>query len=52
MIKPDFDKLWLEFPDHIKYKSMKDLFSALGGAAEKIYIPLALVRTGILVQVD
>jgi hypothetical protein len=35
MIKPHFDKLWLEFPDHASYPSLKDLYSALGGAAEK-----------------
>lgn len=35
MIKPDFQKLWLAFPDHMQYKNMKDLYTALGGAAEK-----------------
>ena len=35
MIKPNFQKLWLEFPDHTKYPSMKDLYTALGGVAEK-----------------
>lgn len=35
MIKPDFQKLWLGFPDHTKYKSLQDLYTALGGAAEK-----------------
>ena len=35
MNKPSFHKLWLVFPDHTKYQSMKDLYSALGGAAEK-----------------
>lgn len=35
MIKPKFHRLWLEFPDHVKYKTMKDLYTALGGAAEK-----------------
>lgn len=35
MIKPNFHRLWLEFPDHTKYQTLKDLYSALGGAAEK-----------------
>lgn len=35
MIKPTFHKLWLEFPDHTKYPTLKDLYTALGGAAEK-----------------
>ena len=33
-MKPDFHRLWIEFPDHIKYPTMKDLYTALGGAAE------------------
>ncbi len=40
MLKPNFHRLWLEFPDHSKYSSLKDLYTALGGAAEKnIYAP-------------
>jgi hypothetical protein len=35
VIKPNFQRLWLEFPDHIQYQSLKDLYTALGGAAEK-----------------
>ncbi|NHZ43583.1 T6SS effector amidase Tae4 family protein [Massilia aquatica] len=35
MIKPNFQRLWLEFPDHVQYKTMKDLYTMLGGAAEK-----------------
>ena len=35
MLKPNFSKLWLAFPDHSKYPSMKDLYTALGGAAAK-----------------
>lgn len=35
MIKPTLHKLWLEFPDHTKYPTLKDLYTALGGAAEK-----------------
>lgn len=35
MLKPNFHRLWLEFPDHSKYPSLKDLYTALGGAAEK-----------------
>jgi len=40
MSKPDFQKLWREFPDHATYPTLKDLYTALGGAAEKnIYAP-------------
>jgi len=35
MIKPNFHRLWLAFPDHTTYQSLKDLYTALGGAAEK-----------------
>ncbi len=35
MIKPNFQRLWLAFPDHVKYRTMKDLYTALGGAAQK-----------------
>ncbi len=35
MIKPNFHSLWFSFPDHIKYPNLKDLYTALGGAAEK-----------------
>lgn len=35
MIKPNFHRMWLAFPDHTKYRSLKDLYKALGGAAEK-----------------
>ncbi len=35
MQKPDFHKLWQNFPDHKKYRSMKDLYTAIGGAAAK-----------------
>jgi hypothetical protein len=35
MNKPNFRRLWLSFPDHRKYPSLKDLYTALGGAAEK-----------------
>lgn len=35
MAKPSFQKLWSEFPDHAKYRSLKDLYTALGGAAQK-----------------
>jgi hypothetical protein len=35
MIKPDFRRLWSAFPDHATYRTMKDLYTALGGAAEK-----------------
>jgi hypothetical protein len=33
MIKPNFQRLWFEFPDHTKYRSLKDLYTALGGSA-------------------
>jgi len=40
MINPDFRKMWREFPDHTKYPSLKDLYTLLGGAAERnIYSP-------------
>jgi hypothetical protein len=40
MTKPNFNKLWSSFPDHIKYPTLKDLYTALGGAAEKnIHLP-------------
>lgn len=40
MIKPNFQKLWLAFPTHAKYQTMKDLYTALGGAAQKnIHLP-------------
>ena len=35
MIKPNLQKLWLAFPDHSKYRTLKDLYAALGGVAEK-----------------
>ena len=35
MIKPNFNQLWLAFPDHTQFQSMKDLYTALGGAAKK-----------------
>lgn len=40
MIKPNFQRLWDAFPDHIKYKNMEELYTYLGGAAEKnIHLP-------------
>lgn len=35
MIKPNFQRLWFAFPDHTKYRSLKDLYTALGGTADK-----------------
>ncbi len=35
MTKPNFQGLWHAFPDHAKYRSLKDLYTVLGGAAEK-----------------
>lgn len=34
-MKPTFAKLWSNFPDHIQYPTMKDLYTMLGGAAAK-----------------
>jgi hypothetical protein len=40
MTKPDFHKLWLEFPDHTRYPTLENLYTALGGAAKKnIHLP-------------
>lgn len=40
MAKPSFDALWLNFPDHAKYPTLKDLFSMIGGQLERnIYEP-------------
>ncbi|NHZ92273.1 hypothetical protein F2P45_25185 [Massilia sp. CCM 8733] len=46
MIKPNFQRLWLEFPDHVQYKTMKDLYTMLGGAAEKNIYSLGFGPTG------
>lgn len=35
MSKPNFMRIWNEFPDHIKYPTMKDLFTWQGGQAER-----------------
>ena len=35
MMKPSFHKLWSEFPDHSQFPTLKDLYTALGGAAAK-----------------
>lgn len=35
MIKPRFPNLWQEFPPHTQHATLKDLFTALGGAAAK-----------------
>lgn len=51
MIKPNFQKLWLGFPDHAKYQTLKDLYTALGGAAQKISIYLASAQMEILARV-
>jgi len=34
-LKPKFDKLWTNFPDHVKYPTMFNLYMSLGGAAQK-----------------
>jgi hypothetical protein len=33
MAKPIFAKMWATFPDHVKYPTLKDLYTALGGKA-------------------
>ena len=39
MAKPHLDALWRAFPDHVQYPTLKDLYSWLGGTAEKnIYV--------------
>ncbi|MDO5668348.1 MAG: T6SS effector amidase Tae4 family protein [Alcaligenaceae bacterium] len=35
MSKPNFMSIWNAFPDHLKYPTMKDLFTHLGGQAER-----------------
>lgn len=35
MPKPHLDALWKAFPDHHQYPTLKDLYTWLGGAAEK-----------------
>ena len=35
MSKPNFMRIWNEFPDHMKYPTMKDLFTWQGGQAER-----------------
>jgi hypothetical protein len=40
MSKPSLAALWAAFPDHGRYRTMKDLYTWLGGAAERnIYVP-------------
>jgi len=34
-MKPSLQKLWAAFPDHIRYPTLKDLYTMLGGAATK-----------------
>lgn len=34
MAKPKFEDLWKNFPDHIKYPRMHDLYMMLGGQAQ------------------
>jgi hypothetical protein len=34
-MKPSLQKLWDAFPDHIRYPTLKDLYTMLGGAAAK-----------------
>ncbi|SUA59750.1 T6SS effector amidase Tae4 family protein [Oligella urethralis] len=35
MSKPNFMRIWNEFPDHMKYPTIKDLFTWQGGQAER-----------------
>ena len=40
MTRPHLSALWAAFPDHHKYPTLKDLYTWLGGTAEKnIYAP-------------
>ena len=40
MNKPNFSRLWNSFPDHVQYPTLKDLYTKLGGAAERnIHVP-------------
>jgi len=34
-MKPGFQRVWEEFPDHVKYPTMGDLYRALGGNAKQ-----------------
>jgi Type VI secretion system (T6SS), amidase effector protein 4 len=34
-MKPRLQRLWAAFPDHIRYPTLKDLYTTLGGAAMK-----------------
>jgi hypothetical protein len=34
-MKPSLPKLWAAFPDHVRYPTLKDLYTMLGGAAVK-----------------
>lgn len=39
-MKPSLLRLWAAFPDHRKYPTLKDLYTAQGGLAERnIYAP-------------
>lgn len=35
MAKPSLDRLWTAFPDHGRYPSLKDLYTMLGGVAQR-----------------
>jgi hypothetical protein len=35
MAKPSFDLMWLNFPDHKKYPTLRDLHTYIGGALAK-----------------
>jgi len=36
----NFNRLWSSFPDHVKFPTLKDLYTELGGTAEKnIHVP-------------
>ena len=40
MSKPDFKMMWLAFPDHIKYPTLRDLHTFIGGTlAKNIDVP-------------
>lgn len=35
MAKPNLSKIWAAFPDHATYPTLRDLYTHLGGAAER-----------------
>jgi hypothetical protein len=48
-MKPALLNLWQAFPDHVAYPTLKDLFTWLGGTAEKNINAPSFRPMGILV---